>query len=232
MKKVAIITGSSGGIGRACAIALKAEYELALLSRSEKVMMLAEELGALGVQGSVTEKSDLKKLVNLTMGKFGRIDSVVNNTGHPAGGSLLEISEEEWHHGLNLVLLNVAKMAALVTPIMKKQGSGVYVNISTFAATEPSAAFPVSSVLRAGLANYAKLYADEFAVNNIRMNNVLPGYINSFKATAEIVNKIPMKRQGLMEEVAKTVKFLLSDDAAYITGQNIKVDGGLTRSVI
>ncbi|UII29244.1 SDR family oxidoreductase [Fulvivirga maritima] len=232
MKKVAIITGASEGIGRACALALHPEYELALMARSEKVMVLAEELGALGVQGSVTEKNDIKKLVNLTMGKFGRIDAVVNNTGHPASGPLLEISEEEWHHGLNLVLLNVAKIAALVTPIMKRQGSGAFVNISTFAATEPSAEFPVSSVLRAGLANYAKLYADEFAVNNIRMNNVLPGYINSFKAADEIVNKIPLKRQGQIEEVAQTVKFLLSDAAAYITGQNIKVDGGLTRSVI
>ncbi|MBL6446477.1 SDR family oxidoreductase [Fulvivirga sp. 29W222] len=219
-------------MGAACARELSHQgYKVALMSRSEDILDLAEELGGLGIQGSVTDKNDLKKLVNATLGKFGRIDAVINNTGHPAKGDLLEIPEEDWYHGLNLVLLNVAKMAQLVTPIMQKQGRGVFINISTFAAYEPSASFPVSSVLRAGLGSYMKLFADRYASDNIRMNNLLPGFINSYEVDELMLQSIPMKRAGTVDEVAKTVVFLVSDSAAYITGQNIKIDGGLTRSV-
>ncbi|ELR72693.1 3-oxoacyl-[acyl-carrier protein] reductase [Fulvivirga imtechensis AK7] len=179
--RVAIITAAGKGMGAACARELSQQgYQVALMSRSESSLELAQELGGLGVQGSVTEKDDLKKLVNATLGKFGRIDAVVNNTGHPAKGKLLELGEEDWHQGLNLVVLNVAKMAQLVTPVMQKQGGGAFVNISTFAAYEPSPSFPISSVLRAALGSYAKLYADQYAKDNIRMNNLLPGFIDSY----------------------------------------------------
>ncbi|UII35105.1 SDR family oxidoreductase [Fulvivirga ulvae] len=219
-------------MGAACARELSHQgYSVVLMSRSQGAIDLAAELGGLGLQGSVTEKEDLKKLVNTTLGEFGRIDVVINNTGHPAKGDLLELSEEDWHHGLNLVLLNVSKMAKLVTPIMQRQGGGVFVNISTFAAFEPSASFPISSVLRAGLGSYMKLYADKYAGDNIRMNNLLPGFIDSYDVDDKILQSIPLKRAGTVKEVAKTVAFLASDEAAYITGQNIKIDGGLTRSV-
>lgn len=232
MNKVAIITAAGKGMGAACARELAQQgYQVALMSRSEDALNLAKELGGLGIQGSVTEKDDLKRLVNTAMGKYGRIDAVINNTGHPAKGQLLELSEEDWHHGLNLVLLNVSKMAQLVTPVMQKQGGGAFLNISTFAAFEPSASFPISSVLRAGLGSYMKLYADEYAVDKIRMNNLLPGFIDSYDVNESILQNIPMKRAGTVKEVAKTAAFLVSDAAAYITGQNIKIDGGLTRSV-
>lgn len=232
MNKVAIITAAGRGMGAACARELvRQKYHVALMSRSEDALQLAKELNGLGMQGSVTEKDDLKRLVNATLGKYGRIDAVINNTGHPAKGPLLELTEEDWHHGLNLVLLNVAKMAALVTPVMQKQGGGAFVNISTFAAFEPSGDFPVSSVLRAGLASYTKLYADQYAKDNVRMNNLLPGFIDSYDVSEKIKETIPMKRAGSVKEVAETAAFLLSEYAAYITGQNIRIDGGLTRSV-
>ena len=112
-----------------------------------------------------------------------------------------------------------------------KQSGGVIVNISTFSAFEPELTFPVSSSLRSGLASFTKLYANRYAAAGIRINNVLPGYMDNYPESAENLAKIPMKRYAKVQEIAKTVRFLLSDDAGYITGQNIRVDGGITHSI-
>jgi NAD(P)-dependent dehydrogenase (short-subunit alcohol dehydrogenase family) len=208
-----------------------AGYQLALFSNSGGAEALARELGGISQTGSVTELRDLELLVEKTMERYGRIDAVVNNTGHPPKGPLLEISDANWHLGLDIVLLNVVRMARLVTPIMLEQGGGSFVNISTFSAFEPSLDFPVSSSLRAALGDFAKMYADQYAPQGIRMNNVLPGFINSYPESEEILRAIPMGRFGTVEEIASSVRFLLSDEAGYITGQNIRVDGGITRGV-
>jgi NAD(P)-dependent dehydrogenase (short-subunit alcohol dehydrogenase family) len=230
--KAAIVTAAGRGMGAATARELaSAGYQLALLSNSGGAESLAQELGGISLTGSVTEVKDLEKLVGMTMEAYGRIDAVVNNTGHPPKGPLLEIPDDAWHLGLDIVLMNVVRMARLVTPIMLKQGSGAIVNISTFAAFEPSPAFPVSSSLRAALASFAKLYADQYAVQGIRMNNVLPGFIDSYPESEENLRQIPLGRYGKVGEIASTVRFLLSDEAGYITGQNIRVDGGITRAV-
>ncbi len=231
-KKVAIVTAAGQGIGAAIARELAAnDYQLALLSASGGAEKLAQELGGRAVTGSVTEPDDLQRLVDLAMHEYGHIDTVVNNTGHPPKGELLEISDESWHEGLDLLLLNVVRMARLVTPIMQEQGDGAIVNISTFSAFEPSPAFPVSSSLRAALAGFVKMYADRYAADGIRMNNVQPGFMDNYPETAENLERIPMGRYGRVRELAQTVHFLLSPGGAYITGQNIRVDGGLTRSV-
>lgn len=230
--KVAVVTAAGRGMGAAIARELAgAGYQLALLSNSGGAEALAQELGGIGVTGSVTEVKDLAALVEQTMAEYGRIDAVVNNTGHPPKGALLEIPDDAWHQGLDIVLLNVVRMARLVTPLMLAQGSGAIVNISTFAAFEPSPAFPVSSSLRAALASYTKLYADQYAAQGIRMNNLLPGFIDSYPESEENLRHIPMGRYGRVSEVAQTARFLVSDEASYITGQNIRVDGGITRSV-
>ena len=122
-------------------------------------------------------------------------------------------------------------MARVVTPVMRAQGGGAIVNISTFSAFEPSLDYPVSSTLRAGLGSFTRLYADRYAPDNIRMNNILPGFIDSLPHGADKSAKVPMRRIGTMAEIAKTAAFLLGDGAGYITGQNVRVDGGLTRSV-
>ncbi|GBD86045.1 3-oxoacyl-[acyl-carrier-protein] reductase FabG [bacterium BMS3Abin02] len=232
MGKTAVITASGRGMGAAIAHELAdAGYRLALMSNGGGAVALAEKLGGIGLTGSVTDEADLSELVDAAMAAYGRIDAVVNNTGHPPTGPILELTDTDWHAGLDLVLLNVARMARLVTPIMLEHGGGSFVNISTFSAFEPSPAFPISSSLRAALAGFTKLYADEYAGRGIRMNNVLPGFIDSYPETAENVARIPAARYGTVEEIAKTVRFLLSDDAGYITGQNIRVDGGITRSV-
>jgi len=236
---VALVTAASRGMGAAIARELANRgYCLVLMSRSDDVLHLADDLaastsgsGTVGLTGSVTETEDLERLIASALDHFGRIDAVVNNTGHAAKGDLLTISDEDWHDGLDLLLLNVVRMARLVTPIMERQGGGAFVNISTFAAIEPSLDFPVSSALRAALGSFTKMYADRYGPAGIRMNNVLPGYIETYETTDALREAIPLKRQGSVEEIAKTVAFLLSEDAGYITGQNIRVEGGLSRSV-
>jgi len=231
-EKVAIITAASRGMGAAIARELaERDYRVALMSTSGNADNLADELGGIAVQGSVLNVVDLENLVSKTMDTYGRVDAVVNNTGHPPKGDLLSISDDDWHLGMDMVMLNVVRMARLVTPIMQTQGHGAIVNISTFAAFEPSASFPVSATFRAALASFTKIYADQYAPENIRMNNVLPGFIDSYPESDEIVARIPMGRFGKVEEIAKTTAFLVSDDASYITGQNLRVDGGITRSV-
>jgi NAD(P)-dependent dehydrogenase (short-subunit alcohol dehydrogenase family) len=230
--KVAIITAAGKGMGAACARVLhKNGYRLGLLSPSGSAEALARELGGVGVTGSVTNPDDLKKLVDRTMETFGRIDAVVNNTGHPPKGDLLEISDADWHMGLDMLVMNVIRVSRLVVPIMQRQGGGSIVNISTAAAVEPNLKFPVSSALRAGLAAFSKLFAERYAKDNIRMNNVLPGMIDTFPVMPEFIAKIPMERYGTADELARVVGFLISDHSAYMTGQSLRVDGGLTRSI-
>jgi NAD(P)-dependent dehydrogenase (short-subunit alcohol dehydrogenase family) len=231
-EKVAIITAAGSGMGAACASELAAQgYKVAVMSASGKGEALGKSLGGLGFTGSNTDPGVLGNVVGTTLERWGRIDAVINSAGHPPKGKLLEIADADWHKGLDMILLNVIQMARLVTPIMAKQGGGAFVNISTFAAFEPDPAFPISCVLRAGLASFVKLYADQHAAQNIRMNNVLPGFFDSLPENEARKNSIPMKRYGKVAEMAKTVAFLVSDGAGYITGQNIRVDGGVTRSV-
>src|SRR5918998_3330501 len=201
------------------------------MSPSGRPEDLAAELGGLGLTGSVTEAGDLESLVGETLDRYGRIDGVVNSTGHPPSAEILALTDEQWHEALDLVLLNVVRMARLVTPVMLRQGGGAIVNVSTFSAFEPSPVFPLSSALRAALAGFAKLYADRYAADGVRMNNLLPGYVESFEIDEETRRSIPMQRQGSVAEIAKTVAFLLSSDSGYVTGQNLRADGGLTRSV-
>jgi NAD(P)-dependent dehydrogenase (short-subunit alcohol dehydrogenase family) len=229
---VAVITAASRGMGAACARELAARgFRVSLLARSPEVEDLARELGGGATRGNVDSEEDLARLVKETLDAYGRIDAVVNNTGNPPKGPLLELSDREWHAGLDMLLLNVVRMARLVTPAMRAQGGGAIVNISTFAAFEPDARFPVSSSQRAALGSFCKLYADQEAKHGIRMNNVLPGFIDTRPVSEAIRAVIPAGRYGKSGEIARTVAFLLSEDAGYITGQNIRVDGGITRSV-
>jgi NAD(P)-dependent dehydrogenase (short-subunit alcohol dehydrogenase family) len=228
--KVAIVTAAGRGMGAACARELAGQgYRLALMSPSGSAERLAIELGGVGYTGSVTKMEDLEVLVNRALDRFGRVDAVLNNTGHPPKGDLLQLTDADWHEGLEIVFLNVVRMARLVTPVMVKQGGGAIVNISTLGAVQPSVRYPVSSALRAGLAGFTKMYADQYASACIRMNNLLPGFIDSYPEEESIRATIPMGRYGTVTEIARTAAFLLSPAASYITGQNIRVDGGITR---
>jgi NAD(P)-dependent dehydrogenase (short-subunit alcohol dehydrogenase family) len=246
-QRVAIVTAAGSGIGEACARELAArDYKIVLISRTDSAAAIATELSGVGIQGSVTKDEDLKRIFELAMESYGRIDAVVNNTGHAPGSSshtgrrfdphahslLLDISDEDWQRSLDIYFLNVVRMARHVTPQMEKQeNGGSIVNISAFAAAEPSYAYPASSTIRSALSGFTKLYADRYARAGIRMNNILPGYINNWEWSDDVLNSLPFERAGTLEEIAKTAAFLLSADASYITGQNILVDGGVNRSI-
>jgi NAD(P)-dependent dehydrogenase (short-subunit alcohol dehydrogenase family) len=230
--KVAMVVAGGSGMGAAAAKRLAADgYGVAILSSSGKGEALATELGGIGVTGSNQSNDDLKRLVDATMARWGRIDVLVNGAGHGPRAPILEITDEQWHAGLDVYFLCVARPTRLVAPIMVAQKGGAIVNISTAWAFEPSASFPTSAMARAGLAAYTKIFADTYAADNVRMNNVLPGWIDSLPQTDARRESVPMRRYGTMEEIAATVAFLASDGAGYITGQNIRVDGGLMRSL-
>jgi NAD(P)-dependent dehydrogenase (short-subunit alcohol dehydrogenase family) len=228
----AIVTAAGRGIGEGIARHLAgAGYRLVLVSNGDGAERLAAELGCVGLRGSVTETAAIDRAVQTAVDAFGRIDLVVNNTGHPATGELLSISDDDWHTGLDLLLLNVVRMARAVTPVMERQGGGAIVNISTYAAVQPNLRFPVSSSLRAALAAWTKLYADAYGPKNIRINNILPGSIDNYQASPESLEAIPLRRQGGTDELGQVVAFLASPGGAYITGQSIRVDGGLARAI-
>jgi len=230
--KVALVTAGGSGMGAGAARKLAEKgYKVAILSSSGKGEALAAELGGIGVTGSNQSNEDLQTLVDKAMSNWGRVDVLINSAGHGPRADILELTDDDWHTGMDVYFLCVVRPTRLVTPIMQQQKAGAIVNISTFAAFEPSPVFPTSGVFRAGLAAYTKLFADRYAADNIRMNNVLPGFIDSLPEKEEFRSQIPMERYGKTEEIAETIAFLASDGAGYITGQNLRVDGGITRSV-
>ncbi|WP_198083521.1 SDR family oxidoreductase [Variovorax sp. E3] len=231
-KKVAIVTAGGSGMGAAAARKLADDgFRVAILSSSGKGEALAAELGGIGVTGSNQSNDDIQRLVDKVVHEWGRVDVLVNSAGHGPRAPILDITDEDWHRGMDVYLLSAVRPARLVAPLMVKQGGGAIINISTFAAFEPDPVFPTSGVFRAGLAAFTKLFADKYAVHNVRMNNVLPGFIDSLPEKAEFRARIPMGRYGKSSEIAAVIGFLASEGGGYITGQNLRVDGGITRSV-
>ena len=231
-QKVALITAGGSGIGADAARQLAADgFRVGILSSSGKGEALGTELGGFGITGSNRSNVDLAALVQGAQDRWGRVDVLVNSAGHGPKGPVLDISDDDWHLGMEVYLLNVIRPTGLVTPLMQAQGGGAIINISTFAAFEPDPLFPTSGVFRAGLASFAKLFADKYAAHNIRMNNLLPGFIDSLPETEDRRARIPLGRYGRTEEVSSLISWLASDAGGYMTGQNLRIDGGLTRAV-
>ena len=232
IEKVALIVAGGSGIGAACARKLAAEgWKVAVNSASGKGEALGRELGGIGVTGSNQDEGVLRALVEAAMAEWGRVDAVVNSCGHGPKGPLLELTDDDWSKAMDVFLRPVIRMARLVTPVFEAQGKGAMVTISSAWAGEPSLMFPTSGVFRAGLQTFTKLYADQYAAKGVRANTVLPGWIDSLPMKDERAASVPMQRYGTTEEIAETVAFLVSDAASYITGQGIRVDGGLMRAL-
>ncbi|KPD10749.1 SDR family oxidoreductase [Phaeobacter sp. 11ANDIMAR09] len=232
VEKVALVTAGGSGMGADAARRLAADgFRVGILSSSGKGKALGEELGGFGVTGSNLAPAPLQELVDGAMSRWGRVDVLVNSAGHGPKGPVLEISDEDWHMGMEVYLMNVIRPTRLVTPIMQAQRGGTILNISTFAAFEPDPLFPTSAIFRAGLAGFTKLFADKYGPENLRMNNILPGFIDSLPETADRKSRIPMGRYGRTEEVSSLISWLASEQGGYMTAQNLRVDGGLTRAV-
>ena len=232
MKKVAAFIASGSGMGADAAKHLHSKgYEVAIMSSSGKGENLARELGGLGFTGSNIFPKDIKKFIDKVNAEYGKIDTLINSAGHGPKGDILEISDEEWFRGMEIYYLNVVRAARVITPIMQKQKNGSIINISTFAVFEPEKNFPTSGIFRSGLSAFTKIYSDKYAKDNIRMNNILPGFIDSLATKEEFLKRIPLQRYGKVSEISSVVELLASEGGAYITGQNIRVDGGITRSV-
>lgn len=232
MHKVAVLIASGSGMGAdAAKILAKQGYKIAIMSSSGKGERLAKKLKGLGYTGSNLSNKDLKYFINQVLKKWGRIDVLVNSAGHGPKGEILKISDNDWFKAIEIYFLNVVRVLRIVTPVMKKQRNGSVINISTYATFEPEKDFPTSGVVRASLSSFTKIYSDEYAKFNIRINNILPGFINSLNPNRKFIKRIPLKRIGKVEEVSALVELLASKKGSYITGQNIRVDGGLTRSV-
>ncbi|MBO6896717.1 MAG: SDR family oxidoreductase [Shimia sp.] len=231
MTKVALITAGGSGLGADAAKRLKSDgFEVGVLSSSGKGEALADTLDGVGITGSNLVQADVQALVDKALSKWGCVDVLVNSAGHGPKGDILEISDDDWHLGMEYYLMNVIRPTRIVAPIMAKQGGGSIINISTFAAFEPDPLFPTSGVFRAGLASFTKLFADKFAAENVLMNNILPGFIDSLPETEDRKARIPMGRYGRSEEVSSLVSYL-AGEGSYVTGQNWRVDGGLTSHV-
>lgn len=234
-QKVAIVTAASRGIGAACARLLRERgYLLAVMSRSAAIHTVAEDVGGLAVEGSVSNPRDLARLVHETLDAYGRIDAVVNNSGDPEGGEIVAISDAQWQEVFEMYFLSVVRMSRLIVPAMVAQGSGAIVNISGSSALEPDLRFPVADTVRASMQAYTKLFAQTYAKKGLRMNCVAPSVVFDHQpgdVREDLKREIPMRRPAHYREVASVVAFLLSDEASFVTGETIRVDGGASRAL-
>lgn len=230
-RKVCLVTAGGRGIGAAVAREMHSRgYAIVLMSPSESCEKLAAELGGVARRGVAQNADDLKGVVELALSTHGRIDAVLNHTGHPPKGDLLGIPDEGWDLAHDMILGPVIRMARLVTPLMEAQKGGSIVNITTYASFEPSLWFPASCTYRAAVSTFTKLYSDRYGPQNIRMNCLAPGFTDSLDV-AKYGELAALKRIGTVQEQAKAAAFLLTDDSSYVTGQTLRVDGGLTRHV-
>ena len=236
-EKLALVTGASRGIGKACAIELaKAGYDIAVnfAGNEEAANKTVEEIKALGVDAAafkfdVSNQEAAAKGVEAVLEKFGRIDILVNNAGITRDGLFMRMSAENWDAVINTNLSSAFYVSQPVVKVMMKQRSGAIINMSSVVGVSGNAGQANYSAAKAGLIGLTKTLAKELGSRGIRVNAIAPGFINTDMTkdldTSKFTDFIPLKRLGEPEDIAKAVKFLAAD-SDYITGQVLEVDGG------
>ncbi len=242
MKQTAIVTGGSRGIGRAVAVRLaKDGMNLVINYRgnsaaAEETERMCRELGAevLLVQGDVSCAEDCEKLAAQAKEAFGRVDVLVNNAGITRDGLLARMTEEDFRAVLDVNLVGPWNMMKAVNRIMMKQRYGRIVNLSSVTGLMGNMGQTNYAAAKAGILGMTKSYAREVASRGITVNAVAPGFIDTDMTEAmpegakdKIITGIPMGRTGKPEDVAEAVAFLASEQAGYITGEVLRVDGGM-----
>lgn len=251
--KVAMVAAASKGIGLACAKALAAEgCAISICARTEEDLeRAATEIGeeTRTYVVDVASPEDLAWWVATTQSDLGTPEILVTNTGGPPAGPVWELTDEQWRHGVESTLMNVTRMTGLVAPMMRERGWGRIIHISSYVARAPSCLLPISSTLRAGLIALTKVQAQELARHGVTVNGVLPGstltdrqrHLAEIRASREgttldealhrQAQEVPVQRLAEPEEIAAAAAFLCSEQAGYITGQSILVDGGLSAGI-
>ncbi|HLR66111.1 3-oxoacyl-[acyl-carrier-protein] reductase [Virgibacillus alimentarius] len=240
--KNALVTGSSRGIGRAIALELAkqgANVAVNYAGSEDKAQAVVEEIENMGVKSfkvkaNVADESDVKKMVKEVIGQFGTMDILVNNAGVTKDNLLMRMKPEEFDQVININLKGVFLCTKAVTRQMMKQKAGKIINVSSIVGVSGNPGQANYVAAKAGVIGLTKSTAKELASRNIHVNAVAPGFISTDmtdELTKEqkesMLSMIPLAKLGSAEDVAKTVRFLASDDANYITGQTIHIDGGM-----
>jgi 3-oxoacyl-[acyl-carrier protein] reductase len=240
-RRTAIVCGSSAGIGLAIARAFAAEgMNVTMFARRRQVLEAeAERIGALAVQGDVTNPQDCERVVERTVAAFGGVDVLVNNSGGPPRGPALALDDESLEAAVALLLLSAVRLTNLCLPYLRKSPAGRVINIESSTVREPADNLALSNAVRPGVIGWAKSLSREIGPAAITINSIAPGRIDTERLKErypdgpdkEDLMEIPLRRLGRPEEVASVVTFLASDAASYVTGTTIAVDGGLVRSI-
>lgn len=252
--KVAMVAGASRGLGFAVAQALAAEGALvSIASRDERAIRAAADRlgdGAFAVPLDVRSADAIERWARATEQQFGGIDLLFTNSGGPPAGVALSFEDDVWQDAVNLLLFSALRMVRAVVPAMQARGRGAILMSTSSSVKEPIANLGLSTVLRASVSALAKTLALELAPSNIRVNQIVPGRIQTDRlrqldeinakkqgitvdqAKGRALAAIPMGRYGQPEEFGRVGAFLLSDAASYMTGATVQVDGGLIRSVL